>query len=401
MPIPTDSGSQEGLTLNDVLRLERENSGNTRADMADKLSRLLAEGRLDRDQAAIAQDVIERLAADADAMVRAAVAKQIAAYPLLPAGLAAQLAQDVADVSTHVLEHCQSLPDELLIRIVREEVEAKQMAIARRQRVSERVSDALIDTRNASVVRVLLSNEGARISDAALARALADHAGHAEIPVLVAKRPLLTSETCLRCAAMIVADQLEASVANEMGRYLVRQQNLPEEMAAEIVAQAREQAVAEMAAAEPDTRKVADFVAVLGELGRLTPTLLLRALCSGDMRFVELAFARLARRSPEGVAQAFQPGRTEAFKILYDSTRLPRSLRPAFMTAVAAAARERAEAGPQGMQPERYVPAVIAGIVSTYGTVAPAELEHVMSELTRTLKREAADGLDSRAHLRA
>lgn len=395
-----DASDQNGLSIDDALRLQCENSPERRAMTAEKVSRMLAEGLLGADEAEIATDVIGRFACDADTRVRSALARQIAAYPLLPSGLAEQLARDVADVSVHVLEHCLTLSDDLLVQIIEEEAAAKQLAIARRREVSERVSEALIDTHNPEVVSTLLGNAGARISGEALARVLDEHADHTEIPVLVARRPFLSPETCLRCAAMIVADQLEAEVANEMRRYLVRQQNLPEEMAAEIVAQAREQAVADMAAAEPDNAKVAEFVSILGNMGRLSPTLLLRALCSGDLRFVELAFARLARKPADSVRRAFEPGGREAFRLVYEASKLPRSLRPAFQSAVAAAAKERAEAGAAGMQPVRYVPTVIAGIVACYGNVAPAELEHVMSELSRTLKREAADGLDSRARLR-
>lgn len=391
---------ESALTRDDVLRLERERSARARAETAEKVGQLLAEGRLEAGEAEIAGDVIARLAGDADTQVRAALARQIATYPLLPSGLADRLARDVESVSIHVLEHSPALSDDLLLQIIAEEREAKQIAIARRREVSETVSDALIETRNAAVVGTLLGNEGAAISEAALARALDDHADHPEIPVLVARRPGLSGETCLRCAALIVADQLEASVANEMRRYLIQQQNLPEEMAAEIVAQAREQAVADMAAAEPDAAKVAEFVSMLGDMGRLTPTMLLRALCSGDMRFVEMAFARLARRPLDQTAPAFAPNRGDLFRQLYDDAKLPRSLRPAFAAAVAAAAKERAEAGDGPMQPARYVPTVIAGIVGCYGTVAPAELEHVLAELSRTLKREAADGLDSRAKMR-
>ncbi len=388
------------LGLDDVTRLERDNSPVNRESAVTKIGQLMAEGRLQGAEAAIAEDVVVRMANDADTLVRAALAKQIALYPLLPSGMAERMARDVAEVSVPVLQHWPDLSDDLLLSVIAEEVETKQVAIAQRQTVSEQVSGALIDTGNSSVVSVLLENEGARITADALQKALTDHQDHESIPVLVAKRPNLTAETCLHCVSLVVADQLEADVANEMRRFLVSQEHLPEEMASELVAHAREQAVAEMAAQEADDSKVEEFVGVLQRAGRLTPTMLLRSLCSGDLRFVRMAFARLAKTTEDHVAAAMEPGNGDIFKSIYDSTRLPKSLRPAFGAALAAAGEEAARAGDGSLEPQRYVPTVIAGIVGAYGTVAPAELEHVMAELSRELKREKEEALDSRAKMR-
>lgn len=388
------------LGPDDVANLERDNSPLNRQSALTKIGQLMAEGKLQGSEAAIAEDVVVRMAEDADALVRGALARQIALYPLLPSSMAERMARDVEDVSVPVLQHWPDLSDELLISVIAEEVESKQVAIAQRPVVSEQVSDALIDTKNSSVVSVLLENEGARITADALQRALVDHEDHHSIPVLVARRPDLNAETCLRCVSLVVADQLEADVANEMRRFLVRQEELPEEMAAELVAHAREQAVAEMAAGEIDDSKVEDFVGVLHRTGRLTPTMLLRSLCSGDLRFVQMAFARLAKTTQDHVAAAMEPGNGTVFKSIYDNTRLPKSLRPAFGAALAAAGEERRRAGDSPLEPQRYVPTVIAGIVGAYGTVAPAELEHVMAELSRELKREKEEALDSRAKMR-
>ncbi|CDO60218.1 hypothetical protein BN1012_Phect2005 [Candidatus Phaeomarinobacter ectocarpi] len=388
------------LGFEDVVKLERDNSPLNRESAVTKIGQLMAEGKLQGVEATIAEDVVVRMAEDADMLVRSALARQIALYPLLPTGMAEQMARDVADVSVPVLQHWPDLSDELLISVISEEVEAKQVAIAQRPTVSEQVSGALIDTGNSNVVSVLLENEGARITADALQRALTDHQDHDHIPVLVAKRPDLTAETCLHCVSLVVADQLESDVANEMRRFLVQQEELPAEMASELVAHAREQAVAEMTAGEIDDEKVEEFVGVLHRSGRLTPTMLLRSLCSGDLRFVEMAFARLAKTTQDHVRAAMEPGSGEVFKSIYDSTRLPKSLRPAFGAALAAAAQERMRAGDGQMEPQRYVPTVISSIVGAYGTVAPAELEHVMAELSRELKREKEEALDSRAKMR-
>lgn len=395
------SAMDDQLSRHDVEQLERDNSPLNRESALAKIGQLMATGKLKGSEAAIAQDVVVQMADDADVLVRAALARQIALHPLLPTGMAEKMARDVAEVSVPVLQHWPDLSDDLLLSVIEEQVEAQQVAIAQRDRVSERVSDALIDTGNSSVVSVLLENEGAQITQGALQRVLSEHGDHERIPVLVTKRPDLSPETCLHCVSLIVADQLESDVANEMRRYLVRQQNLPEEMASEIVAHAREQAVAEMTAGEIDDGKVQDFVGVLHKAGRLTPTMLLRSLCSGDLRFVEMALARLAKTTRDHVAAAMEPGNGDVFKGIYDSTRLPKSLRPAFGVALAAAGQERKRAGDSAMEPMRYVPTVIAGIVGAYGTVAPAELEHVMAELSRELKQEKVDALNSRSKRRA
>ncbi len=153
----------DGLSVEDVKRLARDNSAHNRESALTKIGQLVAEGRLSQAEARIAEDVVTRMADDAEVLVRRALARQLALYPLLPTEMAEKLARDVDEVSVPVLQHWPHLSDDLLVSVIEEQVESKQVAIAQREEVSERVSGALIDTGNSTVVGVLLENEGARI----------------------------------------------------------------------------------------------------------------------------------------------------------------------------------------------------------------------------------------------
>ena len=84
----------------------------------------------------------------------------------LPLELVRQMASDVSEVAAPILEQSPLMTDEMLMRIISAEADTKKLeAIARRETITEAVSDALVETRVESVVRTVVLNEGAKISE--------------------------------------------------------------------------------------------------------------------------------------------------------------------------------------------------------------------------------------------
>jgi len=90
-----------------------------------------------------------------------------------------------------------------------------------------------------------------------------------------------------------VAERLVSLVSAAMREHLLIHHDLPAAMASDLVLQARERATVEMTwGASRD--ELTALVDRLHRNKRLTPTLVLRALCAGDEEFFECAMARLA-----------------------------------------------------------------------------------------------------------
>ena len=109
--------------------------------------------------------IIVQLIKEVEASVRRSLADHFAERSDVHEDLVAALANDEIEVAHPVLLKSEVLRDAELIEIVQHRTMEHQVAIAMRPLVSERVSDALVETENDKVVTTLLENAGARISE--------------------------------------------------------------------------------------------------------------------------------------------------------------------------------------------------------------------------------------------
>ena len=147
----------------DLETLQRDRSPAARAKVAAKFGRQFDElcagnGR------PLADAVLELLVRDLAVEVRQALAHAVAACAALPPKVAQQLAEDRIEIACPILEQSPVLTDEDLIRVVRTHALQYGLAVARRSRVSEIVADALVASGHEEVVRRLIENTGAAIS---------------------------------------------------------------------------------------------------------------------------------------------------------------------------------------------------------------------------------------------
>jgi uncharacterized protein (DUF2336 family) len=261
---------------------------------------------------------------DAEVRVREALADNLKSNPLVPHEVAVALARDVNSVALPVLEFSEVLTDEDLIEIISLQDGDKQSAIAGRQSVSERVSEAIVETGDESAVTRLVSNPGADISEGTFDRVV-DSMGHREtvqramagrsrLPVTIAER-LVT----------LMADSLKAQISERV--------SLPEDAMTDLVLQIRERAVLSLSvqSVSVDLQRLVDQ---LYKNGRLTPSIVLRALVMGDLAFFEQAMAVLAGISVENARELIHDGGRLGLQAIFTKASLPRSYYPAARAAI-------------------------------------------------------------------
>jgi len=116
-------------------------------------------------QIALFDDVLQRLAADIEAKARARLANRLCLVHNAPPKLIRTLAfDDEIDVATPVLVHSQQLSDADLVENATTKSQAHLYAIAQRLKLSEAVTDVLVERGNDRVVRKVARNAGARFS---------------------------------------------------------------------------------------------------------------------------------------------------------------------------------------------------------------------------------------------
>lgn len=289
------------LTKEDVTRLLSDPSEDNRAKTAEKLGGQFASGGLGVSERELIEDIFRIMVKDAAVQVRQALSQSLKDSSEVAREVALSLANDVAEVALPMVEFSEVLTEADLIEIVARHGTDHRQAIARREQVSDRVAEALVDSGDEAAVATLVANEGAELSAATMGRVL-DNFGHS--------RRVSEPLALRRQLPLTVAERLVNLVSEKIRQHLVTHHELPPDAAADLFLMAREKATIGLLQPGSNLRDVMELVEQLHRNGRLTPSLILRALCMGDVTFFEAA---LAARADIPVANAH--------KLIHDPSR--------------------------------------------------------------------------------
>jgi uncharacterized protein (DUF2336 family) len=313
------------LTQADVQRLMTDPSGEARREAASKVSVTYASEGLSDQERAIAEDILRVLAGDMEVRVREALAENLKAHSGLAHDLAVKLASDVESVALPVIQFSGVLSDDDLELIIQTQGAQKQIAIAQRETVSERISEALVETGNEDVVETLVGNEGAAISNATFSRVLTEFHGSERINNRLVHREALPVE---------IAERLVSVVSEKLRDELASRHELPESVISLLVVQTREQETLGLLGDDAKTVDIQTLVTQLQSNDRLTPSIILRAVCQGDIEFFEVSLA-IRSRLPLGAARSliYDKG-SLGLPAIVERASLPSGMIPLFLAAI-------------------------------------------------------------------
>jgi uncharacterized protein (DUF2336 family) len=304
--------------------------------------------------------------------VRNAVADSMKSSKALPRDIAVQLAKDEPAVALPILEWSPVLTDEDLVQVLTDGNGAKQVAVARRPEVSTTVAAALIDTGNAAAVTTLVSNEGAVLDENMLKRTLDRYGKFETVKAAMVHRSELP---------VTIAERLVALVSDKLKVVLASRHALSEDIAADIILEARERATVGLISKSTPAQDSQALVTQLHARGRLTPSLVLRALCTGDIRFTEDAFAEISGISAEKVALLIHDAGPLGLKSIYKKCNFPEPMFPAFRVAVDMIHETDLDGGTHDR--ERFARRMIERILTKYTEMAAGDLDYLLAKLSK------------------
>lgn len=365
----------QGLRFQDVQALLADPAPARRAKVVQQLAVEFDSGRLKPAEWAIALDIMRAMAADAEAAVRHAVADSMKGSTAMPRDLAMKLAKDDAAVALPILEWSPVLTDEDLVAVLTDGNGAKQVAIARRPEVSTTVASALIDTGNAAAVTTLVSNEGAVLGEDLLKRTLDRYSKFETVKSAMVYRSELP---------VTISERLVALVSDKLKVELASRHSLSDDIASDIILEARERATVGLISKSTPAQDTQALVAQLHSRGRLTPSLVLRALCSGDIRFVEDAFAEISGISAPKVSMLVHDAGPLGLKSIYKKCNFPEQMFPAFRVAVDMIGETEFDGGAGDR--ERFARRLIERILTKYTEMETGDLDYLLAKLSRLEK---------------
>jgi uncharacterized protein (DUF2336 family) len=332
----------------------------------------------------VARDIVRILARDVEAKVRASIARGLRNSALLPHDLALKLAVDVDSVALPLLGESMVLTDADLIDLIDRGTDVRHEAIAGRRNVPEAVSHALINRAEEPAVTVLMNNHTAKIAEHSLDRAIVRFPASDPIKRAMVGRPILP---------ISIAEQLVALVSQELQSRLMEKHALPPSLAADIVLRSREHAVIRLSAGSSES-ELSDMVAHMNRSGRLTPTLVLRAVCTGDIGFFEAAMAIMGDVPIANAQVLIHDASRRGLAALYRKAMMPANLFEAIRAAVDVVDETGFDGNSRDL--ERFRARIISRVLTVTESIDSADADYLVDVLGDVLRHAPPAGADSR-----
>jgi uncharacterized protein (DUF2336 family) len=358
------------LSKADVDRLLKDPSIDARVDVAAKVAKNVGTAALSPEERVIAEDIVRVLTRDAAIRVRQALAEQLKESRSVPHDVAVALARDVDAVSLPMLTHSLVLSDQDLIEIIHHSGAKKQAAIAQRRHVSATVAEAIVEADEPTAVATLVGNEGAELAEETLQQVLDRHESDDLVKVPLARRSNLP---------VTVLERLVTAASAGIRDILAKRNDLPSDLASDLVLNTRERATVSLLSSTSPAAEAMQLAQHLHRSGRLTPSLIIRAICVGDLAFVEAAFAVLAEIPVHNARQLIYDAGPAGFKAIYDRSRLPAEFFDLFRIGIKVALQTDFDGGENDR--ERHSRRTLERILTQYDKIAPDDLDYLLGKL--------------------
>jgi len=272
----------ESLKSADVQNAVRHPNESARAVAAQRVCRDIRSKTLSEQERAFAHKILTHIAQDSAEMVRRALAITLKNSPKLPRDIAVKLSKDIESIAVPILTHSPVFTDEDLIEILKSKAAAKAMAVAKRISVSDHVARAIIRFGDSHAVAEVAANDGALISEQTASEMLDIYKNDD----LIAQSMILRRDLPPR-----IVEKMITLVSDDMIIRLTRRHSVSTDVAIDLAVRTRERAVVDFIDQSWVTKDLKGLVRRIYAEGRLTSSLLIRAICSGQMRFAEQALA--------------------------------------------------------------------------------------------------------------
>jgi len=315
MSQPSTNSPHLMLSTQDVERLLTEETPDARIDVLKKVAEAHIQNKYSANELLVAEQIFRVLVKDTEISVREALALALKDSASIPRDIIAALLKDVDSVALPVIEYSTILSDEELIALIQSAKNTlRPVAAARRKKISEKLSLALIETENTKAVSQLVKNHNAAIADDAYQQILRNYAKNPEIMAAVAERPGLPV-TVVEKIITLVSDALAEKLR-------ITYKISPATIAAE-TEKTREIATLKLVDGPINPTDVEKLVDQLRVFGRLTPSIILTSLCRGNLYFFETSLARLSNVPVRNAQLLIHDKGGLGFKALYGKAGLP------------------------------------------------------------------------------
>ncbi len=343
-----------------------------RAVEARKLFMAMDRAVLTPGDRAHAQEIIRIMAGDAARAVRFALSVTLKSSPLIAHDVALRLSHDTDEVALAVINASGAFSDEDLVEIIRTAGLTRQVAIATRPMLSERVTGVIADVGLPEAVMAACANDNAAFSERALGKVIDRFPLSEDILKAMAYRKVLP---------LAVSERLIALVGEEVRKHLIAHHHVSPDIATKIVEGSTERAVIDLLDEVKHIKDYKTFVLHLNAKQKLTASLLLRALAQGHMTFVEWGLSELAGVTYQRTWMMIHDSGPVGFRAIYERAGLPSRLFLAFKAGVNT--YQQMEFDGQLEDRERFQERMLQRFLTQDQAIGSDDLDYLLDKLGR------------------
>ena len=372
--------TRAALTDGDIRMLVKGPTADERAVAAHKLCRRIDQDNLSPDDREKAYEILRVMAGDAAELVRRAVSLTLRSSPYVPRDVAVRLARDVESVSLPILSFSPVFSDADLCEIIRIGGPARQVAIAARPMLSQQVTTTIVEHGVEKAVQTACANDNASFAEQTLQAVVERFAKSEAVLAAVAYRAALP---------LSVTERLIDMVSDTIRDHLINHQALSPELALQIAMGSKERATIDLVDQAGRTPDVKGFAKHLHQAGRLTASLLLRALANGHMSFFEWGLSELTGVPHHRTWLMVHDAGPLGLRAIYERAGMPSRLFPAFRAGVDTYHTMEMEGGVHD-NPEHFQERMLQRFLTQPKAASREDMDYLIEKLDR-VRNEARD----------
>lgn len=276
--------NDESLNRQDVANLSQNASAETKSVIAKKIGAVY-NANITPQAVKLVEDIFRIMVRDAEIKVREALSNSLKNCTNLPSDVVRAILNDKDSVALPFLQYYDSLTSEDLIKLLNVPSIARQKAIAQRRGLANEVSLYIAEYCSDEVVGELISNEQTDIGENVFNIIVDKYAKHDDIQ----KRLVYRSEV-----PASIFEKIVDKLSYKLKTYLMLHHNLSKELASNLVDEIKEKITLSISEEYSSDKQIEELVHQLYKANRLTPGLVVRAICLGDLKFFEYAVVYLS-----------------------------------------------------------------------------------------------------------
>ena len=314
------------LTSQDVIRLSQELNAKNKILTAKKISAYYNGNSLTDDGIRLAEDIFRIMVKDIEIQVREILSDSLKKARNIPKDIVEAIINDHESVAVPFIKYYKDFSTEDLLRILQFPSVKKQKAVAERQDLHEDISQYIVDKCSEEVVDTLLKNQSSHINEQSFFTLINKYHDKENIKENIISRHELP---------ISVIEKIINYLSQELKRRLIITHKLPTDIASDLIEQVKEKATLKISEEYSNDKQIEELVHQLYSNNRLTPSLVVRSICLGDLTFFEYALVYLSNTPITEVRRTlFNSSLDFMIRNLLRKAYIPKSMFPAVFSAL-------------------------------------------------------------------